>query len=283
MEGTGSMAVKVIFIILGLIGLYYLYIYLFGSSLSAAVILSEKLKANESITIPTLSARDLPPLYVGGEFAISTWINITNWGYKNGTNKSILRIGGNTRDTIRIYLGAKAPQLIIRLDTSQPLSTGTSSSTSTPAGTVANTSTLGLLNTGSGATSAATVFSTQTSTAPPETISDLTANKNECDVLQIDMQRWVNIVVSVNGMSCDVYLDGKLVRSCVLDNYYNVDTDYTLKMLDNGGFGGYISTTQMYGQALSPDIVYQNYMAGPEPTTTFLQYITSFFSPARAY
>ena len=103
------------------------------------------------------------------------------------------------------------------------------------------------------------------------------------------MQRWLHLVVSVNGMACDVYMDGKLVRSCPLPNYFNIDgTDYTAKILDNGlneqgGFGGAISTTVMYGKALTPDIVYQMYMATPEPVTNFLTYLTSFFSPTVAY
>jgi hypothetical protein len=59
--------------------------------------------------------------------------------------------------------------------------------------------------------------------------------------------------------------------------------DFKLKMLDNGGFGGYISSTALYGQAMSPDLVYQTYMAGPEATTTFVEYLTSFFSPSAAY
>ena len=37
-----------------------------------------------------------------------------------------------------------------------------------------------------------------------------------CDLTDIDLQRWINITVSVNGRIVDVYYDGKLARSCVL-------------------------------------------------------------------
>jgi len=116
----------------------------------------------------------------------------------------------------------------------------------------------------------------------------LDEDSGSCDILEIDMQRWIHLVVSVNGMACDVYMDGKLIRSCPLPNYFNIDTAYSAKILDNGaegqgGFGGAISTTTIYGKALTPDIVYQMYMASPEPVTNFLTYLISFFSPTVAY
>jgi hypothetical protein len=114
------------------------------------------------------------------------------------------------------------------------------------------------------------------------------------------MQRWIHIVVCVNGKSCDVYLDGKLARSCPLKEYPVIpqatatgsNTAYSAYLLDNGkdgsnrqigGFGGYISTTRVYGRALSPDVVYQDYMAGPEATTSLWTYLSSFFSPSAVY
>ena len=106
---------------------------------------------------------------------------------------------------------------------------------------------------------------------------DTTAN---CDIPSIDLQRWVNIVVAINGKTCDVYLDGKLVRSCVLDNYFNVDSAYALTVGEAGGFGGNINTTQMYGYALSPDLVYANYMAGPNPVNGIVGFFQSIFQPS---
>jgi hypothetical protein len=45
------------------------------------------------------------------------------------------------------------------------------------------------------------------------------------------------------------------------------------------GFGGQISTTTMYDSALNPEMVYKNYMAGPEPITGLWQWFSSFFAP----
>jgi hypothetical protein len=260
-SSTGTLLFQGIIAILGLVGLYYLYTYLFVSSEAApAVLLSGKQVATTAgpITIP---ANNLPPLFTGGEFSISTWINVNNINTAApGKPKSILRIGGTTFDTIRIYLGGQGAQLMIRFDT------GATHTLTAPTGTN-------------------NVFNT--ASAFESTIPDPT--QSACDILQIDMQRWIHLVVSVNGMSCDVYMDGKLVRSCPLPNYFNIDgTDYSAILLDDGlkgqgGFGGYISTTAMYGQALSPDVVYRMYMAGPEPITNIWSYLMSFFSPTAAY
>jgi hypothetical protein len=88
----------------------------------------------------------------------------------------------------------------------------------------------------------------------------------------------VNITVAVNGKTVDVYVDGKLSRSCVLPNMFKVDNNYTAKLLEYGGFGGLLSTTTLYDTALNPDIVYKNYMAGPEPITSIGEWFKSFFA-----
>ena len=94
------------------------------------------------------------------------------------------------------------------------------------------------------------------------------------------MQRWVNVVVAVNGKTVDVYIDGKLQRSCVLPNPFKVDsTGYTGYLLEKGGFAGKISTTSMYDTALNPEMVYKNYIAGPEPITTIGGLFGSFLAP----
>ena len=94
----------------------------------------------------------------------------------------------------------------------------------------------------------------------------------------MDLQRWVNLTVCVNGKLADIYVDGKMVRSCVLPSHYKVDSNYSAYLIPYGGFGGQISTTSMYDMALNPERVYKNYIAGPEPVTSLTQWISSFFT-----
>jgi len=39
----------------------------------------------------------------------------------------------------------------------------------------------------------------------------------DCDISDFPLQKWVNLIISFNGSAMDVYVDGKLVKSCVVD------------------------------------------------------------------
>ena len=38
-----------------------------------------------------------------------------------------------------------------------------------------------------------------------------------CDISDFPLQKWVNLIISFNGTAMDVYVDGKLVKSCVVN------------------------------------------------------------------
>jgi len=256
MEATNNSSpvgrlVPVLLILAGLIGLYYLYFYLFGSKTGNSYILVDKTTDATSKQI-TVTSDKLPPLFEGGEFTISSWMYINNWSYRVGFSKSIINIGGPNFDTIRVYLGGYQPKLHIRLHTRD------SSMGSDSLDKANKNATFKVLQTDSG----------------------LTDTSQICDLPEVELQRWVNITVAVNGKTVDVYLNGKLARSCVLPKMFKVDAGgYSANLLEYGGFGGQISTTTMYDAALNPEQVYKNYMAGPEPITNIGQWLTSFFSP----
>jgi len=276
-SSTGTMLIQIVIAILGIVGLYYLYKYLYASDIASVTLVSGKQDA-KVYGPKTIDSNAMPPLYKGGEFSISTWINVTDWSTRQTQNKSILRIGVDANDFLRIYLGANMPQLMVRFDCNGGDLLTTDNVLSSPQNPA-----------NPGDPPPFETISTVPDYVPiPTNLTNQNAN-TACDILQIDMQRWIHVVVCVNGMSCDVYMDGKLVRSCPLPNYpVIVGQAYTAKILDDGkgakgGFGGYISTTTIYSRALSPDIVYQNYMAGPEPVTNLWSYLYNFFSPSAAY
>lgn len=47
--------------------------------------------------------------------------------------------------------------------------------------------------------------------------SSSSTNADICEVAEFPLQKWVNLVVSFNGSAMDVYVDGKLVKSCVVN------------------------------------------------------------------
>jgi hypothetical protein len=260
----------VLLIFIGLVALYYLYQYLFGPKTSNVYTLIQNTQnANIDPSKPiTITSDKLPVLYEGGEFTISTWIYVNNWSYRQGFNKSILSIGGPNFDTIRIYLGGYKPKLSIRLQTKE--NSGVNNTIPSAATSTFGVNQIDSLDKG---TQNAIFNILQTENSLLET-SPL------CDLPEIDLQRWVNISVSVSGKTVDVYYDGKLARSCVLPSFFKVDAGgYSANLLAYGGFGGEISTTTMYDSALNPEQVYKNYMGGPEPITNIFSWISSFFTP----
>lgn len=44
-----------------------------------------------------------------------------------------------------------------------------------------------------------------------------TVSGKDCDISDFPLQKWVNLIISFNGSAMDVYVDGKLVKSCVVD------------------------------------------------------------------
>ena len=245
MEGANSTPIRrsipVILILAGIIGLYYLYYYLYGPKINKIYkLLDENISATIDPIKPIIITSDkLPMLYEGGEFTISSWVYINNWSYRNGFSKSIISIGGPNFDIIRIYLGGYKPQLSVSLHTRE---SGSDTSESLERSTV--NMVFNSLQTGSG----------------------LMDSLQICDLPEIEMQRWVNITVAVNNKTVDVYLSGKLARSCVLPKQFKVDGGgYSANLLAYGGFGGQLSSTMMFDTALNPEQVYKNYMLGPEP------------------
>ena len=84
-------------------------------------------------------------------------------------------------------------------------------------------------------------------------VSPLVRILNIDDLNAIDFQRWVQVTVILSGRSIDVYMDGKLSRSCITNSYFKVDpTGIKATLLTNGGFDGYLSKVQLSNMALNP-------------------------------
>jgi hypothetical protein len=256
-----SRIIAVFIFVLGLVGIYYLYQYLYGPRTGNAYSLITEIKsAQVEKTKPILITSDkLPLLYEGGEFTVSTWIYVNTWSYKSGQNKPIVFIGGSQFDTIRIFLGGYKPTLHVRLDTN---SAGATMQSMTG-------------NSQNNSLSIATKDSIFNGPAPQNGLLD---SSSMCDLPEVGLQRWVQIVVAVNGKTVDVYMDGKLARSCVMPSFFPVDSQYNATLLAYGGFGGQIANAQMYDAALNPEAIYKMYMAGPEPINSITDLFSSIFS-----
>ena len=60
----------------------------------------------------------------------------------------------------------------------------------------------------------------------------------------------------------DVYIDGKLVRTCVLPGVAKVNTNTDVTITPLGGFSGYTANFQFFPNATNPQEAYNIYKKG---------------------
>jgi len=274
--GYGRLILNVLITLVAVVAVYWLYQYLYApNDGQGVVILSGKNKADGTINnssgkpLNPIPATAFPAIYEGGQFSVEFWIYVSNWSVKNGQNKHIFSLGGQSFDTIRVYLAPFKSDLRVRVHTKD----GSAVSGSLSAGGALSES---RFNDELPATERVKTFSENAMTFD----SNLVQNEPICDIADLDLQRWLHVAVTVSNRTVDTYLDGKLARSCVLPSFYKVDQNYTASICDFGGFGGYISNVTVYDYSLSPDIVYHNYMKGPGAAyNSFIDWLKSFFVP----
>jgi hypothetical protein len=110
---------------------------------------------------------------------------------------------------------------------------------------------------------------------PPTSTASLPEDGSlkQCDVMDIDLQRWMNVTVSVNGRIMDVYLDGKLARSCILSNVQRLSEKDLQYLVLCPTFSGYVSGIRWSNYAVAPDVIYGRYQSGPYISTGFVDYL----------
>ncbi len=72
-----------------------------------------------------------------------------------------------------------------------------------------------------------------------------------CEVANIPLQKWFAVGVTVFGRNLDVYLDGKLVKSCFLSGVPKPATG-DIQISSGGGFSGYMCNYYHYPRMLTP-------------------------------
>lgn len=109
-----------------------------------------------------------------------------------------------------------------------------------------------------------------------ETVNDLevvvktiNSNNKTCTIRNIPIQKWIHLVVSIHGRVIDLYLNGKLVRSCLSDKVPDIGSlsnshDVIVAPSVGGvsGFNGYHAKFEYYPEAIDPQTVYYLYRSG---------------------
>lgn len=94
-----------------------------------------------------------------------------------------------------------------------------------------------------------------------------------CKLSNVPVQKWVNLIISVYGRSLDVYIDGKLAKTCLLPGVANINNNSDIYVTPSGGFDGWTSRFQYYPNSLNPQQAYNIYVDGygGNMFTNFLQ------------
>jgi hypothetical protein len=239
-----KMVILGVVIVFLIIALFYLWKWLYGNADMEDIVVyssaNDGLPGKDKKFRIFNAAGQVPQIYPGGEYTISTWIYVTNWNINKGKNKPFLILsgGGNDYMTLVMYLGQYVNKLGVR---------ASYESSDNKSGNLEEKRDYDAIVSG--------------------TSQYADGAFNKCDIESIDIQRWVNITAVLSGRTLDVYMDGKLSRSCLLDGLFKADGDSpTLKLGGPGGFGGLIGKTRAANFAYSPDRIYSNYQEGPFTT-----------------
>jgi hypothetical protein len=82
------------------------------------------------------------------------------------------------------------------------------------------------------------------------------------EIVNVPIQKWVNLFFSVYGRTLDVYIDGKLVRTGILPGTAKITPTANIYLTPNGGFNGWTSKLQYWNTASNPQMAWDTYMKG---------------------
>lgn len=245
-----------------------------------------------------IKASDLKNTNTGNNFTYSMWIYIEDWNYRYGENKIIL----NRAECPMIMLGDKPNELKIKiktLDTTSAASPSSAPSLADTAKNLANKKACDTCNDGfacacnqcdmtlfnatqSAALTNPSIYSRSSSSATALSISGMAqaaseeaarllneaTNNPPCIIDGIPIQKWVNIIVSLYQQTLDVYLEGKLVKTCVIPGIAIMNNNAPIMITPKqsailpGGFSGWTSSFRYMSYASNPQEAYNIYKDG---------------------
>mgnify|MGYP003968305875 CR=1 FL=1 len=81
-------------------------------------------------------------------------------------------------------------------------------------------------------------------------------------VEDIPIQKWVNVIITTEGRAVDVYIDGKLVKTYVLNKVIKINDQANIYLTPDGGYSGYLNKFRYYSRTMSPREAYEIYAEG---------------------
>ena len=96
-----------------------------------------------------------------------------------------------------------------------------------------------------------------------------------CTIPKFPLQRWTHVVVSVMNQNVNLYQDARLVSSCVMPGFPQINTGDVV-LFPDGGIAGKMAKLMYSNMALNQDQINSIYNAGPQPMGSFLNTIPNW-------
>jgi len=164
------------------------------------------------------------PLGSSMDSGVQFWMYISDWDYKFGQEKPVLQRISPSNPAIKnpmISLSPSENTLQVRVSIF-------------PAGNEAGAATPG---------------------------ADTTGDSFTCSVENVPLQSWFAVSVTVFQRNLDIYINGRLVKSCVLPGVPKPAAGDII-LNETGGFSGSICNVNSYASMLKPEDAMSFYMAG---------------------
>ena len=158
-------------------------------------------------------------------FTFSVWFYVDDWSVNYGVKKKLLQVESGGKNALEIDFGAESNDIDISLACFAGSQGGNKGNTSTH-------------------------HSVQTTTA-------------HCPIQNFPLQKWVNLIVSAYGRTLDVYIDGKLIKTCVLPGAVAMHNISKIVLTEGSPcFKGMTADLTYWSDASSPQQAYNIYAAG---------------------
>ena len=94
--------------------------------------------------------------------------------------------------------------------------------------------------------------------------TDNTSDKpHDIVVHSIPLQKWNHFIMTKSGDTIDIYIDGKLVKTSIMQNVAaRIDGGTDIELTPGSGFAGYISKVNYFSNAINTREAYQLYKEG---------------------
>jgi hypothetical protein len=151
----------------------------------------------------------------GADWGLQYWMYISDWNYKFGSDKDVVkRIAPNNPNITgpRIFLSPSDNTLNVQVS----------------------------------------VFPTDESAGAANPTSSSTGDSFTCSVENVPLQSWFAVSVTCFQRNLDIYINGRLVKSCVLPGVPKPAVGDII-LNDNGGFSGSTCNLNWFNSMLSPD------------------------------